>query len=146
MALGPLKFLHRDSKWHESNQTVQLFIDRYVDKAVLKREKSLNPDQNHRQNLLDNMAEKSHDRIQLRNEALQAFIAAHETTACLISNLFFLLARHPLVWKKLLEEVSSLGNVSLDFDLVMKLPYLRNIINESTFLSNPSPSPKIPRS
>ena len=142
MALGPLKFLHRDSKWHESNKIVQVFIDRYVNKAFLKREKSLSPGQNRRPNLLDTMAEQSNDRIQLRNEALQAFIAAHETTACLISNLFFLLARHPHVWKKLLEEVLSLGNVSLDFDLVMKLPYLRNIINESTFLSNPYPSLK----
>lgn len=80
--------------------------------------------------LLDLMAEVISDRVQLRNEATQAFIAAHETTACLVSNLVYLLARYPTVWSRVREEALSIGDVPLNFDLPMKLKYLRNVINE----------------
>lgn len=132
-------FLHRDAKWHESNKTVHKFIDKYVDEA-LERKKlggKQHWDGSGRQRpvLLDAMAEQSDNRMQLRNEALQAFIAAHETTACLISNLFYMLARHPLVLEKLREEVLTLGDVPLDFEVPMKLKYIRNVINESKYSS-----------
>lgn len=137
MGLGPLMFLHRDPKWNESNKRVHQVIDKYVDEALerqklgVEREERLNGGGRKRLVLLDAMAEQSNDRIQLRNEALQAFIAAHETTACLISNIFFQLARHPAAWTKLREEVLALGDVPLDFEVSMKLKYLRNVINES---------------
>ena len=137
MALGPLKFLHRDSKWHESNKIVHEFINKYVDIALEllnlpKGDRDRSKDgKRPRPVLLNTMAEQSKDRVQLRNEAIQAFIAASETTACLISNMFFLLARHPSVWSRLCEEVFSLGDKPLNFDISTKLKYLRNVINES---------------
>lgn len=137
MGLGPLMFVHRDPKWNESNKRVHQVIDKYVDEALerqklgVEREERLDGGGRKRLVLLDAMAEQSNDRIQLRNEALQAFIAAHETTACLISNIFFQLARHPAAWTKLREEVLALGDVPLDFEVSMKLKYLRNVINES---------------
>jgi len=137
MGLGPLMFLHRDAKWHESNKTVHKFIDKYVDEALERKKlgdkERLDGSGRQRPVLLDAMAEQSDDKMQLRNEALQAFIAAHETTACLISNIFYMLARHPLIWKKLREEVLTLGEVPLDFEVPMKLKYLRNVINESKY-------------
>lgn len=137
MGLGPLMFLHRDAKWHESNRTVHRFIDKYVDEALARKKlggkERLDGSGRQRPVLLDAMAEQSDDKMQLRNEALQAFIAAHETTACLISNIFYTLARYPSVWKKLREEVLTLGEVHLDFEVPMKLKYLRNVINESEY-------------
>lgn len=140
MGLGPLMFLHRDPKWNESNKRVHQVIDKYVNEALerqklgVERKERLDGGGRKRPVLLDAMAEQSNDRIQLRNEALQAFIAAHETTACLISNIFFQLARHPAAWTKLREEVLALGDVHLDFEVSMKLKYLRNVINESKYL------------
>jgi cytochrome P450 monooxygenase len=32
--LGPLRFLHRDKKWHDSIQVVHKQVDRYIDKAI----------------------------------------------------------------------------------------------------------------
>lgn len=138
MALGPLQFLHRSSKWKESNQANQVFIEKYVDRAVTRKhstattqEKTGTAGAKKRPVLLDAMAEQSSDREKLRNEAIQAFIAAHETTACLISNLFWILARHPEMWAKLRAEAQTLGDGPLNFDGPMVLKYLRNVINES---------------
>ena len=134
MALGPMIFLHRDKKWHESNRRNQAFVERYVDRALeRKRQGKLGDHDPKRPVLLELMAEEMEDPVQLRNEALQAFIAAHETTACLISNVVFFLARYPDVFTKLRKEVLAMGNVTLDFDICMRINYLSNVINESKF-------------
>ena len=140
MALGPLQFLHHSSKWHDSNRANQAFIQKYVDRAVdrqtsgaaaLDKKEASTPKT--RPVLLDTMASLTSDKTQLRNEAMQAFIAAHETTACLISNLFWVLARRPDIWTKLrAEALETLGaDAELDFEGPMKLKLLRNVINET---------------
>jgi cytochrome P450 len=140
MALGPLKFLHRDAKWHESNSQNHAFIDKYVGRALQQKEKGqLARNNSKRPVLLDLMAEEMSDPVQLRNEATQAFIAAHETTACLISNIIYLLARYPTVWIRVREEALSIGDVPLDFDIPMKMKYLRNVINEGKCDGLPEP-------
>jgi len=139
MALGPLKFLHRDKKWHESNARNHAFIDKYVDSALERKANGRlgKSNDSKRPVLLDLMAEQMGDRVQLRNEATQAFVAAHETTACLISNVVFLLARHPDVQARARDEVLSVKTTQLDFDAVMKMKYLQNVINESEFAPIP---------
>ena len=84
-----------------------------------------------RLNLLYAMAELTNDRTELRNESLQALMAAGETTAVLISNVFFALSRHPEALRRLREEISSIENKELDFDLLHNMDYLRKIFNES---------------
>jgi cytochrome P450 len=131
MALGSLKFLHRDAKWHESNSQTNAFIEKYVGRALQQKEKGQLASNNSKPPvLLDLMAEEMSDPVQLRNEATQAFIAAHETTARLISNIVYLLARCPTVWTRAREEALSIGDVPLNFDIPMKMMYLRNVINE----------------
>lgn len=138
MALGPLQFLHYSSKWRESNRANQAFIEKYVDLAVARHHNSATTQEKagaagakKRPALLDAMAEQSSDKETLRNAACQAFIAAHETTACLISNLFWILARHPEMWVKLRTEALTLGDGPIDFERPMTLKYLRSVINES---------------
>lgn len=79
------------------------------------------------------MAEQTEDRTQLRNEILQALMAAQETTAVLISNVFFLLSRHPSVWKELRQEALSLADDQLEMDILLNMKYLRNVLNEGMF-------------
>ncbi|MCJ1323990.1 hypothetical protein MMC10_000652 [Thelotrema lepadinum] len=135
MAIGPLQFLHRSRKWAESNRTNQAFIEQYVDRAIERQSKSnTEKDSKKRPAVLDLMVQQLHDRTQLRNEATHAFIAAQETTACLISNLFWTLARHPSIWARLRSEaLDALGPspTNLDFEAPLKLKYLRNVINET---------------
>lgn len=141
IALGRFRILWPTKKWLEACRTTHSFIDRYVDKAVESHQnlRSENIDGHLTkqgnltvgQNLLYAMAEQTDDRTTLRNESLQAMMAVQETTAVLISNVFFLLARHANVWDHLRNEVLALGKRTLDADILQSLMYLRNVLNES---------------
>ena len=57
-------------------------------------------------------------------------MALQDTTASLLSNVFFLLARHSDVWRKLRAEVLSIGSSELHFEQLAKMKYLHNVLNE----------------
>jgi cytochrome P450 len=79
--------------------------------------------------LLYNMAEKTGDRIFLRNQVLQAVMDSQDTTSNLIGNVFFLLARHPDIWQKVRKEV-LLVDGDLDFNRLMGMTCLQKVITE----------------
>jgi cytochrome P450 len=76
------------------------------------------------------------------SEAKLAIIAGSDTNAITMSNICYLLCRHPEYQAKLYNELSSLQSVQgviNDHDLVNK-PYLAGIINEALRLHPPVPS------
>lgn len=145
-SFGPLKFLFRDSKWPKACKITHDLADYYVDKALRWRQECINQGKPHstdedvkdrRQQhiLLYDLAEQTGDRIELRNQILQALLAAQETTSNLLSNVFFLLSKHPTVWQRLRQEVLSLGDSEITVETLQNMKYLRNVLNESKFLS-----------
>lgn len=142
IALGPFKFLYpyMDSAWLKSCKVTHDFAEKYVRKALQYRqsigEKGLEPGKEpvitaKRSVLLYEMAIQTGDQTELRNEILQALMAAQETTAALISNVFFLLSRNCTVWQNLREEVLALGDKDLDLESLQGMRYLRQVLNES---------------
>lgn len=142
IALRPFRFLCRDSRWPESCKKTHEFGEKYVTKALNYRCEFLSnnghsrefSDKQRRPILLYAMAEQTEDQTELRNRILQALMAAQETTAVLISNVFFLISRHPLVWQQPRTEVLALGERALDIDVLQKMGYLRNVIHEGIYL------------
>lgn len=155
IALGPFKFLYRNSKWREACRITHAFADRYVQRALEYRQsvmsgasqddKAENNDPSHfpsrNKPLLYHLALQTSSPLTLRNEILQTLMAAQGTTAALLSNVFFLLARHPAVYQRLRQEILALGDDEPDFDRLLHLKYLQNILKES--MSFP-PSPGHP--
>jgi cytochrome P450 len=69
---------------------------------------------------------------QLRDEVMTLFLAGHETTAIALSWTCFLLAQHPRVEAKLVEELSSvLGDREPTVDDIAHLRYTEMILKES---------------
>lgn len=141
IALGPFKVLISNSKWLEACKTTHRFADYYIEKAIQYRhehlagpESPLKDGHTRSRILLYNMAEQTDDRIDLRNQIIQALMAAQGTTANLLSNVFFLLARQPEVWQKLRMEVESLKQAKLNFEQLAKMKYLRNVLYESKLI------------
>ncbi|KAL8864194.1 MAG: hypothetical protein Q9198_010029 [Flavoplaca austrocitrina] len=110
IALGPFKFLYQIAKWRQACKTTHGFANKYVQKALKYRQSVMsnalpggndNQDESksgtHNQPLLYHLALQTSNPLTLRNEILQAFMAAQGTTAAFLSNVFFLLARHPSV-------------------------------------------------
>ena len=86
--------------------------------------------------LLCTMAEQTDDGETLRNEILQALMAAQNTTAALISNVFFLLSRHQSIWRQLRHEVLFLGDCKLEPEVPQGMTFLRNVLNEGILIKS----------
>lgn len=75
---------------------------------------------------------------QLRDEVITLFIAGHETTANALAWAFYLVAQHPAVEAKLLEELARLqGNPPTMADLA-RLPYTEQVLKEAMRLYPPA--------
>lgn len=75
--------------------------------------------------------------LQLRDEVMTMILAGHETTANALNWTFYLLAQHPRVSERLLEEVSSLGSGPLGVAELARLPYTEGVIKEAMRLYPP---------
>ena len=77
---------------------------------------------------------------QLHEEMMTLFLAGHETTAMALTWTWYLLAQHPDVEKKLVDEVSAVlqGRAPTVADLA-QLPYTEMVVRESMRLYPPAP-------
>jgi cytochrome P450 len=78
---------------------------------------------------------------QVRDNLLTLFVAGHETSANALTWAFYLLAQHPKVTRKLLEELDRelKGEAPSAADLD-RLPYLEQVVKETLRLYPPAPS------
>jgi cytochrome P450 len=134
IGFGPFKHLPPNKKWKEACAVTHRFADHYVNQGLEYRDKLLatksNMSESSKSNiLLYNMVEETQDRVFLMNQVLQGLIASQDTTSSMLGNVFFLLARHPLVWKKLHREVLSVGHTR-DYNTLMGMDYLQKVLKE----------------
>jgi cytochrome P450 len=85
--------------------------------------------------LLHELAKVTEDRDVLRSQLLNVFFAGRDTPAVALTNIFFLLARHPHVWKKCREEVQGLQKDDLSFERLKSLRYIQHVINEGMYFT-----------
>ncbi|KAI1323132.1 cytochrome P450 [Xylariaceae sp. FL0255] len=135
IALGPLSFLMPKGPWLKACDKVHRFADVYVDRAVEYRKKAGSVEDNqakaNQRTLLFNMAQKTDDRTILRNQTVQAMMAATETTASLISHVIRNLASNPVLYAQVRTEVLALGDAPLDFDQLPRIQSLQHLIMET---------------
>nr|WNS47918.1 CapC [Capnodium sp. TTI-000886] len=136
LTMGKFMFLHRDPQWYASIRTVHRFMDEYIDEAIEERRAREEFPQDfigrpERTDLLWTVTGKIEDRKRLRDEITAVWVPSNETTSINISNAIYCLARHPLVWKRLQDEVQALGNQELTFSTLRGMQYLNWVINET---------------
>lgn len=133
--LGMFRFLRgRDLKWKRDLALVHTFVDKYVAMAIdRKKLREDSPAESSKYIYLDELLHTTTDRMELRNQMLNIFLPARDSTASAISFVFFHLARNPNVWEKLRQEVLDIGEQALTFDLLKSMKYLRFVINERQF-------------
>jgi cytochrome P450 len=77
--------------------------------------------------------------VQLRDECITLFTAGHETTANALTFTWYLLARHPEIEQRMVDEIQTvLGDRPPTADDVPKLVYTRAVIAESMRLYPPA--------
>jgi len=108
-----------------------------VDEALNLRssQKPSDPEANTQYIFLNELAKETDNREELRDQILNVLLAGRDTTASLLSNVFFELARHPEIYAKLREEVSGLGGKEPTYEELKDMRYLRFCLNECNSLN-----------
>jgi cytochrome P450 len=141
MALGRWAFLFPDRQFTRHVRAVHGFIDGFVSAAL--REHDTKPPGRVPDTpapkpyvLLHALVEEQDgvkDPVRIRDELVNILIAGRDTTASLISTLFFVLSRRPDIWAKLRDEVRQFeGGRPPKFEEIPLCRYLRWTINECT--------------
>ncbi|KAJ5173170.1 cytochrome P450 alkane hydroxylase [Penicillium capsulatum] len=147
LRLGNLMFAHRDQKFRDSCGIVHAFAQKFVDQALdfrrsqallppEEREKSENGDRQ-KYVFLAELAKDTDDPILLRDQIVNMLLAARDTTAGLLSFVFYMLARRKDVWEKTRADVLEHYCEPLTYDAVMNMTYLRYVVQETLRLFPP---------
>lgn len=122
-------FIRNKEFWH-SCATAQAYFDRAIDKCALQHFSV------HTNNLKDpvlahQLLEQTNDRLLIRHQLMNTFLPSHDSIGVLLTNIFFVLARHPMVWAKLREEIARTGDSKLNASDLKKLVYLQAVVQET---------------
>lgn len=139
--LGWLSALYRDRKASEGTRIRRDFAARLVDEAFEKvgnAEKEQSPHEQgelRRQKyiLTHELASQTSDRRRVLDELRNVLLAGRDTTASLLSNLFFVLAQNLPIWEKLRREVSDLGQRPPTYEELRGLEYVQCCLNECEY-------------
>ncbi|KAL2845532.1 cytochrome P450 [Aspergillus pseudodeflectus] len=138
--LGLLRAFNRDPKATEAVRTCHAMVEQFVSKALrevhdqnLNQIETASGEDKTKYSFLRTLAQQTGgDRTQIRDELMNVLLAGRDTTASLLSNLFFVLARHPRIWAKLRQEImAAVGTRAPTYEELRDLKYLKYCLNES---------------
>lgn len=124
-------------EFRDANRRIHEVVDYYVHQAI---EAKRHPEKKEpgRYIFAEALAADNEDPKFLRDNMLNILLAGRDTTASLLSSVFFYLSRHPAVWNKLrsvvLEEFGDAEKPKGDIThaRLKDLPYLRYVLNEGS--------------
>lgn len=110
---------------------VHAFADRYVQQGLdYRKTQNQDKDEGERYIFLHELAKVTDDPKRIRDELLNILLAGRDTTAGLLSNVWFVLAKRPDIWEKLRVEVDDLGGELPTYEQIKDMKYLRALLNE----------------
>lgn len=128
-------FFPANKQFNHDQKFVHDFVDYYVGKGLAKRSQLLSdksvaekPD---RYVFIDELVRQTNDPIQIRSELLNILLAGRDTTASLLTNVWFILSKRPDIWQRLQDDVATLDGELPNFEQLKDLKYLRALLNES---------------
>jgi cytochrome P450 len=140
--LGLLRVFNRDPKATEAVRTCHEMVEQFVSKALqevhgqnLNQIKTVSGENKTKYSFLRTLAQQTGGgRTQIRDELMNVLLAGRDTTASLLSNLLFVLARHPRIWAKLRREImAAVGTRAPTYEELRDLKYLKYCLNECMF-------------
>lgn len=140
LVFGYFSFLVNPPEFQNAVKHLHEFVFHFVDRAINFTDEELNdPSKNYV--FLYQLAKQTKDRKVILDELLSVLLAGRNTTASLLSFMFFELAQNKPVWNKLKQEINQhFPDVeSITFDTINNCEYLRWCIHESLRINPPVP-------
>ncbi len=141
LALGKWHWLVRSSAFSRHCEKVHQYVDYFVRAKLQHGQKksamkpvSQEPATKGKYVFLDELAKETSNALEIRNETLNVLSAGRDTTASLLSWIFYFLSRSPRVFNQLRETVlAEIGtdDSSIEFTKLRSCQYLQHCINET---------------
>jgi cytochrome P450 len=136
--LGPLALFYRDRKADECNRVCRDFVQRFVDEAFqtievgtdYKAREEQAETERQKRIFSHELAARTSDKQRVLDELMNVLSAGRDTTASLLGNLFFMLAKNPAIWDKLRREVACLQGRTPTYEELRGLRYVQCCMNE----------------
>ncbi|KAF1999611.1 cytochrome P450 alkane hydroxylase-like protein [Amniculicola lignicola CBS 123094] len=135
-----LGFLDKFRQNKEGNDAIKIcheYVEQFVDDAIRWREekdaeKAAGAEkEEERYVFIHELAKQTNDKKRIRDELTNVLLAGRDTTASLLSNMFFEISSKPEIWKKLREEVATLDGRLPTYEELKNMKYLKWCLNES---------------
>ena len=140
MRFGFLYAALPDKRYQRDIATVHAFLDRLIDIAFARRARrkaaAASDDDAGRYIFADELISRNPDRTWLRGELLNILLAGRDSTASLLSNVWFELSKRPDIFAALKAEIDNLlpgGRAAAPptYERLKSAKYLRAVLNES---------------
>jgi cytochrome P450 len=130
--LGPLNIFYRDRKADECNRVCREFVQQFVEEAVhtAADKEGIQAETNRKHVFSHELASRTSDKKRILDELMNVLLAGRDTTASLLGNLFFMLAKNPAIWQKLRREVAILQGRPPTYEQLRGLKYVQCCVNE----------------
>jgi cytochrome P450 len=131
--LGRLKAFYPDPKGDEAIRTCREFANQYVDEAVRTAEKAkqiTETPSSAKRIFSHELAARTDDRKVILDEAMSLLLAGRDTTASLLGNMFFMLAKNPAIWERLRDEVAFLNGRPPSYEELRQIKYVQHCVSE----------------
>jgi cytochrome P450 len=122
-----------DRRFDSYKKIIHRYVDRFVHRALELSSSGEYNVQNKHPAFLHELVKSTQDPTVLRSEALNILLAGRDTTASLLSNIWYILSKKPNICQKLRSEVDMLGGKPPTIQQIKSMRYLRYIINECTW-------------
>lgn len=140
-------FLVDNREFREANKKVRRLASYYVDKVLKLTPEELEAKSNGNYIFLNELVKETRNRSVLEDESLSIMLAGRNTTASLLSFLFFELSRNKDVWEKLKTEIyrtfgkgDEIKFENITFESMKRCNYLKWVINEALRMYPPVPA------
>jgi cytochrome P450 len=137
MRIGPLATILPDPEFLKGVKYIKDFISIYVSKAIAiqtsaSQEKGDTEAEKQRYTFLRELAVRGYPEDRIRIELLGTLVAGRETTATVLTSLWYTIARCPAIFLQLRREVMEhIGNKRPTIGDLRNLQYLKWTVNES---------------
>lgn len=121
--------MFKERKLEESVATCKAFIDMFVRKALMERKEKERP-----YVFMNEMIKSGADEEYIRDQLLAMILGGRDTSASVMSSLFWTLTRRRDVWEKLRTEIRGLDGRRPTWEELKELKYLNMALKESKAL------------
>jgi cytochrome P450 len=132
-----VRWMLDNKKYNDDTAFIHEYVSQYVDKAVNMYKNGTKRSEKYI--FLEELAMTGVGAPKIQAELLNILLAGRDTTAGLLSYLFYTLPRHQKVMDRLRAEVAELEGRAPNYDEVKRMKYLSWVINEGRSFSSPFP-------